>query len=179
MWLVAMRGFAGSGKSILARVLGRDLGWPLIDKDDIRDLLDGRTPDPGRIAYDVMLNVARRQLTQGSSVICDSPLTYRGIYEQARRIADEAGATLAVVECVCPDDAVWRERIESRKRLGLPAHHQADWRTFRTMRDRLLLDPDARYTVDGPHLRVDTTRPLPDTVAQVRTWLLAHSAHRA
>lgn len=173
LWLIAMRGFAGSGKSTLARALSRELGWPLIDKDDIRDLLDDRSPEPGRLAYDVMLSVARRQLAQGLSVVCDSPLTYRGTYEQARRIAHEAGATLAVIECVCPDDAVWRGRIESRKQLGLPAHHQTDWDAFRAMRDRLLRDPDARYRVDGPRLCVDTTRPLADTVAEIRAWLRA------
>ena len=36
LWLIVMRGLAGSGKSTLARALSRDLGWPLIDKDDIK-----------------------------------------------------------------------------------------------------------------------------------------------
>jgi adenylate kinase family enzyme len=37
-------GAPGSGKSTLARALGCTLGWPLIDKDDVRDLLTDATP---------------------------------------------------------------------------------------------------------------------------------------
>jgi shikimate kinase len=40
MWLIAMKGFAGSGKSTLGRALSREFGWPLVDKDDVKDLLD-------------------------------------------------------------------------------------------------------------------------------------------
>jgi hydrogenase nickel incorporation protein HypB len=72
LWLIAFAGEAGSGKSTLSRALGRHLQWPVIDKDDVRDLLDDNAPG---LAYDVMWNVARRQLLLGMSVICDSPLT--------------------------------------------------------------------------------------------------------
>ncbi len=44
VWLVAFKGEAGSGKSTLSRALSRRLRWPVIDKDDIRDLLDDSTP---------------------------------------------------------------------------------------------------------------------------------------
>src|SRR5689334_15057955 len=61
-WLLALAGEAGSGKSTLSRALGRRLRWPVIDKDDVKDLLYGRAPDSGPLAYEVMFNVARRQL---------------------------------------------------------------------------------------------------------------------
>jgi predicted kinase len=47
MWLIVMKGFAGSGKSTLARALSRELGWPLVDKDDVKDLLDGHVQAAG------------------------------------------------------------------------------------------------------------------------------------
>lgn len=94
MWLLAMKGLSGCGKSTLSRALSKQLGWPLIDKDDIRDLLDNHIPAAGALAYDIMFNVARRQLLQGMSVVCDSPLTGTRGYEHAQEIVDEAHASL-------------------------------------------------------------------------------------
>lgn len=42
--VIALQGPPGVGKSTLARALSARLGWPLLDKDDIKDLLDGQ-PD--------------------------------------------------------------------------------------------------------------------------------------
>ena len=94
--LLLMKGPPGSGKSTLARELGRRLHWPVIDKDDVRDLL----PDAiGGISYEAMLAVARRQLQLGLSVIADSPLGYGESYRRAVSMAAECGARVAVIEC--------------------------------------------------------------------------------
>jgi 2-phosphoglycerate kinase len=45
--LITLKGHPGSGKSAVGRALGRRLGIPLIDKDDIKDILDGLCDDPG------------------------------------------------------------------------------------------------------------------------------------
>ena len=71
--LIVMKGFAGSGKSTLARALSRQFGWPLVDKDEIKDLLDGHAQAAGPLAYAIMFNIARSLLLQGFNVICDSP----------------------------------------------------------------------------------------------------------
>lgn len=169
MWLIALKGFAGSGKSTLGRALGRELSLPVVDKDDILDILDGRAPDANRLAYDVMFNVARRQLLQGSSVLLDSPLNYGSLYDSARRLAAGTGARLAVIECRCPDEDSWKRRIDDRKALGLPAHHQTDWESFRAYHQRVL--PEAAYLIADPHLVLDTTRPLAGLLAEVAAWL--------
>jgi len=168
-WLLAMRGLAGTGKSTLGRALSRELGWPLIDKDDCKDILDGRALDAGALAHDIMFNVARRQLSLGLSAICDSTLAYAVGYQHARAVAAGCGARLAVLECRCPDDAEWQRRIDGRKTLGLPSHHQADWAAFRAMREHWL--SHLGYTIDDPHLVVNTVRPLPELVAEVKAWL--------
>ena len=41
MLLVALKGMPGSGKSTLGRALSKQLGGPVIDKDDVKDLIDG------------------------------------------------------------------------------------------------------------------------------------------
>ncbi len=170
-WLVAFAGEAGSGKSTLSRALGRRLRWPVVDKDDIKDILHGHTAESnaGPLAYDAMFNVARRQLLLGLSVICDSPLT--GGAGHTARIAAGTGATLAVVACRCPDDTVWRDRINARTSLGLPGHHQTDWEMMRARRGPDPLPLRAAEAVNHPYLPVDTLAPVEDLCDRVTGWL--------
>lgn len=89
--VMAMQGPPGAGKSTLARALSACLGWPLLDKDDIKDLLDGQAEQAGALSYEILLRLVERQLQQGVSVVCDSPLLAR-TYEGLRAIAATNGA---------------------------------------------------------------------------------------
>ncbi len=164
--ILLMKGPPGSGKSALARELGRTLGWPVIDKDDVRDLL----PDEiGGVSYEAMLAIARRQLLLGMSVIADSPLGYERGYRAALRIAKEASALVAVVECVCSDEAEWRRRIEARSSMDLVSHHATDWQRVRDFFARTAAEP---FVVDVPHLTVDTaSADLASTTDVVLDWI--------
>ena len=173
-WLLALMGAPGSGKSTLARELGARLGWPLIDKDDVRDLLDDATPNAGGLAYDIMFNVARRQLLQGLSVICDSPFAYRRSYDRAVQIAQETGVALAVVECLCGDEATWRQRVEARQTLALPRHHTTDWVAVQAFLRRT--GAETGFALTHPHLVLDTRTPVPALCAQVVAWLERQAA---
>ncbi|SRR5579883_672989 len=172
MWLIAMKGMAGCGKSTLARALSRELGWPLIDKDDIKDLLDGHAQASGPLSYAIMFNIARRQLWQGLSVICDSPLTGEVSYEKARSAARETHASLAIIECICSDESRWMQRIDDRKRLPLPAHHQTDWEAYQLL-IQLSQGQEQHYPITHPHLVVDTVQSLDGCLTQVTKWLMS------
>jgi predicted kinase len=169
MWLLALKGLPGCGKSALGRALSKQLGWPLIDKDDIKDILDGYADEAGRLAYESMFNVARRQLLQGLNVICDSPLAYRISYAKVQQIAAETHARLAIIECYCSDEQEWRRRINARKLLKLPAHHQTDWMNMQAYVARVR--EESAYPISEPYLRVDTIRPLEELVDEVLGWL--------
>jgi len=169
VWLVTMKGLAGSGKSTLARTLSRHFSWPLIDKDDVKDLLDSHTSAAGFLAYDIMFNIARRQLSQELNVICDSPLTGRVAYDHARAIATETDASLAILECICSDESIWKQRINGRKALQLPAHHQSDWDAFQVFLRQSHLQE--HYTIAHPYLIVDTVQPLHECLTKVIAWL--------
>ncbi len=168
--LVAFKGHPGTGKSALSRAVGREFSWPVIDKDDVKDILDGRAPDAGGLAYEVMFSVARRQLALGLSTICDSPLVSQWAYDRAQAAASAAGALLLVVECRCSDAGVWRQRIEQRRELDLPAHHQTSWAGLREYLQHA--EEQARYPMATPVLMVDTNRPLSRVVAEVGAWLM-------
>lgn len=169
MQLVMLKGFPGSGKSTLGRALSRQLHWPLIDKDDVKDMFSEQVPDAGGLAYDVMLNIVRRQLLQGLDVICDSPLTHLITYERSQYIANETQASLVIVECFCSDELVWSQRINARKEHSLPAHHMVDWERVQAYHHQQLVE--ASYPITHPHLLVDTVRPLEMCVAEVIEWL--------
>jgi predicted kinase len=159
----------GSGKSTLGREISKRLGWPIIDKDDVKDFIDGHCDDSATLAYSVMFNIARRQLQQGLNVICDSPLTYADLYGQAQRVANEAGAKLVVLECVCSDEGEWRRRIDARRELGLPAHHMSSWEKLQAYRQ--MVEGKVDYPVADERLVLDTCRPVGELVEEAVGWL--------
>lgn len=167
--LLALRGAPGTGKSTLGRAVSQTLHWPLIDKDDIRDALPARLPEAGGLAYDVMFSVARRQLLAGMNVICDSPFSYRASYFTAQRIVAETGARLAALECSCSDERIWRQRIEARSALKLPAHRTTSWADVEAFYERVAADPG--FAIPGPRFQVDTAQPPEETLAQSLAWL--------
>lgn len=169
MWLITLKGLSGSGKSTLGRALSKQLGWPLIDKDDVKDLLDGYTPEAGGLAYDIMFNIARRQLLQGLNVICDSPLVSNRSYQRARDVAAETSTSLAVIECCCSDEWLWSQHIDGRETIQLPAHHQTNWEAFKSLLPEKLAE--GSYPITDPLLVVDTVRPFPECLVEVIDWI--------
>jgi predicted kinase len=171
--VIALQGPPGAGKSTLARALSRDLAWPLLDKDDLKDVLEGQTPHAGSLSYELLLRLVDRQLRQGLSVVCDSPLLAR-TYEGLRSIVAATGARLLVVSCYCSDEQLWRQRIAARQGQGLAAHHTTTWAGVQ----RFLAQPEAAYPITDPHLSLDTTRPVAALVSAVVTWLNQLDADR-
>jgi diadenosine tetraphosphate (Ap4A) HIT family hydrolase/predicted kinase len=165
-----MRGMPGIGKSVLARAISLEFGWPVLDKDDIKDVVHGRADAPDRLSYDLQFWLARLQLQQGLSVVCDGPMLHPGVYALAAQSADEAGARLVVLECVLGDAAEHRRRIEARvSSIRVRDWAINDWAAFVEYRGRTL--PHANFEIDVPRHVVDLSQPEEQSTGDTIRWL--------
>ncbi len=161
--LLVMKGFPATGKSALAQELARRLHWPLVDKDDIKDVILP-CPDGNALAYDVMWAIAARQVHLGLSVIVDSPLTYPRAFAAALDLAERAPARLLVVETRLAQD-VWQQRLAERNPRA-SAHKIAGWQAMQEL--LAAYDGCWRYPIPpARHLPLDSSLPIPVLVERV------------
>ncbi|OHE22550.1 MAG: hypothetical protein A2Z43_00440, partial [Syntrophobacterales bacterium RBG_19FT_COMBO_59_10] len=127
--LILTAGLMGTGKSVLAQGLARNLGAEVIRTDVLRkELLSilpaERRPDTfgqgiysdeitGR-TYARALEIASAHLTKGHSAIIDASYKRRAERLRAADQAKELGADFFLIECVCPEETV-KERLENRR----------------------------------------------------------------
>ncbi len=165
-----MRGYPGTGKSTIARLLAASLHAPLIDRDILRQVavdVFGNLPHVGQFSYKLMFALTREQLGLGLSVVVDTPLTYRTTFEQAQQLAREFHTPLLVVHCQCPPD-VQKRRLEGRK--GKVSEFQiTSWEEWEHWKPRF-------EEFDDGGCIIDTTKPLDESLATVMRVI--HELHR-
>ena len=150
-FLLQMAGVPGSGKSALARVIGRRTGAVVVDKDILKTAaLEAGAEEAlaGSVAYEVFFDLADHLLGQGLGVVLDSPSFYESIPRKGSAIAANRGVPYYFIECFCPDPDELRRRLRERPRLASnPGEETLDskWTTI---------------TPEGAHLRIDTTERL-------------------
>jgi len=101
----------------------------------------------GSVGYDLLTVLAERQLRLEQSVILDSVASTISIRNIWRDLAQRYKADWRVIECICSDSAVHRERLEKRQR-GIPGWHELTWADVEYVRsyftpwdeNRLILD---------------------------------------
>jgi predicted kinase len=158
--LIVMKGHPATGKSALALALARRLTWPLIDKDDAKDLtLD--LPDANRRAYAIMWRIVERQIELGISAIAVSPLSSVSEFRAAQGIARRHRARLLVVETRL-DEVEWRRRLEARSPEESP-HKVRGWSQMKRTLRRYAGSWGYRIP-PSQHVAVDAARPLPELV---------------
>lgn len=168
LFLLQVAGAPGSGKSALARVIGRRTGAVVIDKDVLKTAaLEAGVEDSqqaGGIAYEAFFALADHLLGQGWGVILDSPSYFETISTKGAAIAADRHVPYHFIECICPDREELARRLRDRPRL--PSHPE---------------DIDERETVapPGPYLRVDTTQPIERCLALALDYLGASAGGEA
>jgi predicted kinase len=169
---VLFSGIAGTGKSSLADTIARDIGAPAFSFDWVMGAL---TPFEGvqaaiqgnrelfrAVGYSLLTNLSEKQLRNEQSAILDC-VTRQELLTRWQHLGRRYGQELRVVECICPDASVHRERIEGRVR-GIPGWAELKWeyvaeahRTFEPL--------------EADKLVVDATEPFADNLARVRAYL--------
>jgi predicted kinase len=171
--LVVFAGLPGTGKSSLARALARDLRAVYLDKDTIKDCTmrligesaleqNSQTAGAlsrfaGALSYELLVDLARDNLTLGLSVVVDSPAAYQTFRDRIKVVARATKAELRLIECICTDERLLRQRIEHRGQ-DLPDYRTRDWQTFQQDRGRFERLTDQRLVVDTAESQVVNLR---------------------
>lgn len=166
--LILMRGLPAVGKSTLARAIGRELKIPVLDKDDIGDILFPvlrRHEAVNPLCYDVLWAMARTQLSLGTSVIVDSPLRFPADYERVLAWAGPLGATVRPIRVTCSDHAIWAKRLEGRSQ-HMPEHRFRTWQNLQQYYGSTEVEPIAGECV------LDTVQGLDENVEMCIRYLL-------
>lgn len=126
MFFVQMSGFPGSGKSTLALEIAKQTGCIIVDHDVMKTALlhsakEGGIEEKatGKIAYNLDFALVDFYLSQGRSVILDSPCLYKELIERGTEISRKYKANYKYIECYLDDYSEINRRLKSRqKRLS-------------------------------------------------------------
>ncbi|WP_414752481.1 AAA family ATPase [Anabaena sp. CCY 9910] len=171
-FVVMMAGLPGVGKSLIARELAQILKIPLIDKDDILDeikhisVLD--RSEQGRLAYDILFQILKRQLSLELSVIVDTCLTFDWLRKNLLEHASKYKAIPVIVLCECPSE-VARDRIANRIRDDKDTYAERTWEEHE--RIKKMFAPLNEWT----HLKLDTCLDPSENAMKIAEHLL-HTA---
>ena len=91
------------------------------------ELIQGN-PDQslGFTGYELLTELAKRQLSLKQSVILDSVATTESIRVLWQDLANQYGGEWRVIECICSDESLHRKRLEGRQR-DIPGWHELQW----------------------------------------------------
>ena len=154
MKMIVFSGLPGTGKSILAETVAKQLGIPVFAKDWLeaallRNGLQSTSNDRslGYVRYELLTVLAERQLMLEQSVVLDSVAGTQVIRDTWRELSAQYGADWCVIECVCSDESIHRSRLGARHR-NIPGWHELEWSDIEKVKqyyqswdeDRLVLD---------------------------------------
>lgn len=178
---VQMSGAPGAGKTTLARAIAPMIDAVVIDHDITKTALlewDIPVEHAGRASYGVLHALAEDLLTQGRSVIFDSPCFYADLLDRGLRLSRDHGARYRYVECFVPDAAVVDDRLRyrtpmrsQRRGIAVPPVDVGDTddRTAEDIHADLL--ENMHRPTGVPYLRVDTSRPLDACIAETIAYI--------
>ena len=174
-------GLVGSGKTTLAGALARRLGLTVISSDVVRKTMAGIPLTEHRFGemhsgiyspafswrtYQRMYAQAKKILKSGDPVILDATFVRADGRLKAQKLAEEAGADFAVVECRLNEEET-RRRLEQR--LREPSVSDARWEVYEYQKKEF--EPVTEVPREK-HFVVDTGKPLREQITRLIEKLL-------
>jgi predicted kinase len=154
--LIVLSGLPASGKSVLAESLSRALSLTIVSIDPIEAAMwraGLAKTQTGIAAYEVAQALAEEHLRLRHSVIVDAVNPVEAPRAVWRNLAAKHRVNLKIIECVCSDETMHRQRIEGRVR-SIAGTHELNWAS--------LLQRRAEYEAwTDPRLVLDTSRTSP------------------
>ncbi|HXV63208.1 MAG TPA: AAA family ATPase [Vicinamibacteria bacterium] len=178
--LVVVGGIMASGKSTVASRAAAELAVPMIDADRTRKFLAGvepTTPIPAKPwqgvysrefsekVYEELFRRARAVLTSGRPVILDATFRSAAHRSAARKLAAELGVPFAFVECRATTEVCRERLLRRREEVGVSDGRLAIFDDFVKKWEPVTDLPKEEHFV------VDTTKPLEQTMDQLRRRL--------
>lgn len=172
MFFLQMSGFPGSGKSTLARQIEIKTGAIVIDHDIVKSALmkslDAKQVDAkaaGSISYDIEWALIDFHLSQGHSVILDSPCFYEEMLEKGQSLSKKHQANYKYIECYLEDFIEINRRLKTRQRMISQIPSIESEEMFQQSIQNSKRPQDAEF------LKVDTSRPIQDLLQEVMNYL--------
>lgn len=175
MFFLQMSGFPGSGKSTLARVIAKNTGAVIIDHDIVKSAFlqscEGAidTKAAGRISYDIEWALIEFHLSQGHSVILDSPCFYVEMLDKGMSRSRKYGAKYKYIECYLNDAEEIDRRLKSRERMLSQIQQVLDDEVSEEYFKKWI--DNSKRPSDSVYLTVDSAQPLESYIDEVMNYI--------
>ena len=158
--LIIVTGLPGSGKTEIGKRIAREFSFPIVHKDDIKELLFDRLGWKDRswskkrslASYDLMTCFLESQLSAGKSCIAEANFRAGEHEDRFNLFVQKYHCQIIQILCFAEGPVLW-ERFQNRKRH--PGH--VDVLTHDEMKPALLEEKPDPIQIKGKVIRIDTT----------------------
>jgi predicted kinase len=177
--LIVFGGFAGTGKTTIARRLSSELGMPCLSSDSLHYVIgtspgvNGAEINAGWIAYDVLFHLGEEFLDRGVSTILDTNLGHSFKWRWLDQLRERRpSVTVLPILLRCPLE-VCLPRIQERYERD-PTQHAPSG--LFTTNANIVSIWDYLTDLDRPDAHwIDANRPLAEVYDDVRAYVEQHS----
>lgn len=172
MFFVQMSGFPGSGKSTLSRQIAKRTGAVIIDHDIVKSALLQSMEDfpidaklAGKVSYNIDWSLIELHLSQGQSVVFDSPCLYQEIIDRGIGLSNQYNVKYKYVECLLDDFQKVNDRLKNRERMVSQISNVNSEEVFKQAVE------NSKKPTGYQWITVDTGRPLGSYIDEVMKYI--------
>jgi predicted kinase len=150
--LIILSGLPGSGKTVVAEGLSRALSIPILSIDSIEAAMwrAGLAKTETNVAaYEVAQALTDENLRLRLTIVVDAVNPVEAPRAAWRNLAAKHRVSLKIIECVCSDETILRQRIEAP--VSSKAGTQLTWARLLQRRSEYEAWTDPRLVLDTSH----------------------------